>query len=271
MKDYDKTIPENRTETTALTPIEIVNGLFSLLDDRGHVVSLNDQGQIPPAALPSDDLIPLKEWAIRNGIAPATARQKAGRGALKTARKVGRDWMISRYEPNIDHRSKDGLLAIDGPIHIDAVLNYLLQLNSDTLPDKWISGNMHQAYCRGIFIAFRQNLSGNPQILFDLICEAMENRPQDKVYYISHEEFLANMIDRAFTDTDPGRINFSDYLQALTNVTADLLGHSLVLNTHHSSQTILLPWYQSLTWKHTRSDGIYFVPSDFFKLIFYGL
>lgn len=51
-------------------------------------------------------LIPLKDWAIRESIDPATARQKALRGALQTAVKLGRDWMIDDAEKNIDHRYK---------------------------------------------------------------------------------------------------------------------------------------------------------------------
>lgn len=51
--------------------------------------------------------IPLKEWAAKNGICLGTARQKAGRGMLKTARKRGRDWFINKNEPNIDNRYKN--------------------------------------------------------------------------------------------------------------------------------------------------------------------
>jgi hypothetical protein len=53
-------------------------------------------------------LITLKEWAIAHGINPATARQKAGRGGFKTARKIGRDWFIDENEENIDNRVKSG-------------------------------------------------------------------------------------------------------------------------------------------------------------------
>lgn len=52
--------------------------------------------------------IPLAEWAKKNNITPDTARQKAGRGALKTARKVGRDWVINEAEENTDGRRKGG-------------------------------------------------------------------------------------------------------------------------------------------------------------------
>lgn len=48
--------------------------------------------------------ISLKEWASAHGIDPATARQRAGRGAFQTAKKIGRDWVIDKNEPLIDHR-----------------------------------------------------------------------------------------------------------------------------------------------------------------------
>lgn len=53
-------------------------------------------------------LISLKEWAARVGIDSSTARQKAGRGMLKTAVKIGRDWLIDEDEKNVDHRFKRG-------------------------------------------------------------------------------------------------------------------------------------------------------------------
>lgn len=46
--------------------------------------------------------ITLKDWAIRHGIDPATARQKALRGGFATAVKVGRDWMIDEDEPKVN-------------------------------------------------------------------------------------------------------------------------------------------------------------------------
>lgn len=50
--------------------------------------------------------ITLKEWAIRHGIDPATARQKALRGGFKTAGKAGRDWLIDENEPKVDLRKE---------------------------------------------------------------------------------------------------------------------------------------------------------------------
>lgn len=52
------------------------------------------------------DLISLAEWADLNGISPETARQRAIRGAFKTAVKIGRNWLISSAEPLVDHRKK---------------------------------------------------------------------------------------------------------------------------------------------------------------------
>lgn len=52
------------------------------------------------------DYITLKEWAERHGIDPATARQRALRGAFVTAEKIGNLWVIKKDEPLIDHRRK---------------------------------------------------------------------------------------------------------------------------------------------------------------------
>lgn len=55
----------------------------------------------------TEDLISLAEWAKINGIDPATARQRALRGAFTTARKIGRNWVIDKNEPLVDHRRND--------------------------------------------------------------------------------------------------------------------------------------------------------------------
>ena len=51
-------------------------------------------------------LILLADYARRNGRTPATARQLAARGGFRTAKKVGRDWMIEADEPYPDNRQK---------------------------------------------------------------------------------------------------------------------------------------------------------------------
>ena len=53
-----------------------------------------------------ENLISLGEWAKKNGITPDTARQNALRGKYKTARKIGRNWVIDENEPNTDNRKK---------------------------------------------------------------------------------------------------------------------------------------------------------------------
>lgn len=52
------------------------------------------------------DTIPLAEWAKNNGLDESYARQKARRGSLKTARKIGRDWFVNESEENTDNRKK---------------------------------------------------------------------------------------------------------------------------------------------------------------------
>ena len=54
----------------------------------------------------SEDLISLAEYAQIHGIDPATVRQRALRGSYKTARKIGRNWVIDKNEPHLDHRVK---------------------------------------------------------------------------------------------------------------------------------------------------------------------
>ena len=56
----------------------------------------------------SEELISLIEYAQLHGIEGATARQNALRGKYKTARKIGRIWVIDKNEPNIDGRITSG-------------------------------------------------------------------------------------------------------------------------------------------------------------------
>lgn len=53
-------------------------------------------------------MIPLIEYAIAHGKAPATARGMALRGGFQTAKKMGRDWFIDPAEPWPDRRIKSG-------------------------------------------------------------------------------------------------------------------------------------------------------------------
>lgn len=51
-------------------------------------------------------LISLAEYAEKHGRVLATARQKVLRGGFKTARKIGRNWVIDSDEPYSDKRHK---------------------------------------------------------------------------------------------------------------------------------------------------------------------
>lgn len=53
-------------------------------------------------------LIPLSEWAENHGVAHVSARQKAARGGLPGAIKIGRNWVIEEDAPNPDARVKSG-------------------------------------------------------------------------------------------------------------------------------------------------------------------
>lgn len=55
-----------------------------------------------------DNLIPITEYAARNGKALVTVRQKCQRGTLPGAVKLGRDWFIPSDTPYTDSRVKSG-------------------------------------------------------------------------------------------------------------------------------------------------------------------
>lgn len=56
----------------------------------------------------NEELISLAEYARLNGIDPATVRQRVNRGAYRSARKIGRNWVIDKNEPHVDHRIRSG-------------------------------------------------------------------------------------------------------------------------------------------------------------------
>lgn len=51
-------------------------------------------------------LISLAEYALKHNRNPDTIRQKCARGGFKTARKIGRNWVIDSEEPMTDLRFK---------------------------------------------------------------------------------------------------------------------------------------------------------------------
>ena len=53
-------------------------------------------------------LISLQEYAQIHGRTPDTIRQRCQRGLFKSARKIGRNWVIDDSEPLIDNRVKSG-------------------------------------------------------------------------------------------------------------------------------------------------------------------
>ncbi|MGN0558389.1 MAG: hypothetical protein ACI4IS_02945 [Acutalibacteraceae bacterium] len=61
-------------------------------------------------------LISLPEWAKKNGIAPASARQKVLRGYLPAV-KIGRNWLIDEDQPNVDNRKKDNK-TVQGDLNV---------------------------------------------------------------------------------------------------------------------------------------------------------
>lgn len=55
-----------------------------------------------------EELISLVEYAKLHGRDPATVRQRVLRGGFKTARKIGRNWVIDKNEPYEDNRETSG-------------------------------------------------------------------------------------------------------------------------------------------------------------------
>lgn len=53
-------------------------------------------------------LITVKEYSERLGIDSSAVRHKIARGNVKTAVKMGRDWVIDEDEPYVDHRITHG-------------------------------------------------------------------------------------------------------------------------------------------------------------------
>lgn len=53
-------------------------------------------------------LISLVEYAAKHDKSPVSARSMAQRGGFKTAKKIGRDWVIEESEPWPDRRVKSG-------------------------------------------------------------------------------------------------------------------------------------------------------------------
>lgn len=51
-----------------------------------------------------NNLIPIKEYAEKHGIDPATVRQRILRGAMPGAVKLANSWFVPRYMPLIDNR-----------------------------------------------------------------------------------------------------------------------------------------------------------------------
>ncbi len=62
--------------------------------------------EVESTLLKSGALVPIAKWAKDHGICAATARQRAIRGKLVTARKIGNAWFVEKLEPLIDHRCK---------------------------------------------------------------------------------------------------------------------------------------------------------------------
>ena len=53
-----------------------------------------------------EELISLAEYAEMHKVKQDTIKHRVLRGSFTTARKIGRNWVIDKNEPYIDHRFK---------------------------------------------------------------------------------------------------------------------------------------------------------------------
>ena len=56
----------------------------------------------------AEELISIAEYAVIHGVMQDTIKKRCQRGTFKTARKIGKFWVIDKNEPYIDHRTKHG-------------------------------------------------------------------------------------------------------------------------------------------------------------------
>lgn len=100
---------ENKDCAAAKDYLNSVKAFEIVIADMNRESNWQDDQEAHASVMLDDELgkeMSLADWARREGISPATARQKAARGVLKTARRVGRDWVISSYELNKDNRKR---------------------------------------------------------------------------------------------------------------------------------------------------------------------
>jgi len=55
--------------------------------------------------------VTIVDYARKYGLDPDNVRHRCQRGAYKTARKLGRDWVIDEDEQHVDHRVRSGKYA----------------------------------------------------------------------------------------------------------------------------------------------------------------
>jgi len=58
-----------------------------------------------------EELISLTEYAKMHGKNESSVRKKVLRGGFKTARKIGRNWVINRDEPYVDNRYRKNKIS----------------------------------------------------------------------------------------------------------------------------------------------------------------
>ncbi len=105
----------NSILTNQLLPTEDYDDIARNIKPGAYVIVADNKGIYPDkmgfaAKIEfgiGDNLVSLAEYARMHGKAYRTVRQKAELGNFRTARKIGRNWVIDRDEPYIDYRKKN--------------------------------------------------------------------------------------------------------------------------------------------------------------------
>jgi len=104
----------NSILTNQLLPTEDYDDIARNIKPGAYVIVADNKGIYPDkmgfaAKIEfgiGDNLVSLAEYARMHGKAYRTVRQKAELGNFRTARKIGRNWVIDSDEPYIDYRKK---------------------------------------------------------------------------------------------------------------------------------------------------------------------
>lgn len=91
---------------------EFIASLFSLYDVIPNMkwLSYRTRSKYPQQ-------VSVEQYARMHSVSTTTVRQRIYRGSYTTARKIGRDWVLDKDEPHLDHRTREERPVDRTPIH----------------------------------------------------------------------------------------------------------------------------------------------------------